>query len=55
MYCPYCQRPMRPLSMKCRLCKRFVPRWPHLIILGLLAIACLVGIIVVLEILAKSH
>ncbi len=55
MKCPYCERPMRPLSLSCRICRRFVPRLPHLIVLGLLAIACLVGIIILLEILAKSH
>jgi hypothetical protein len=37
------------------LCKRFVPRWPHLIVIGLLVIACLAGIVILLEILAKSH
>jgi hypothetical protein len=46
---------MGALSLKCRMCRRFVPRVPHLLILGLLAIAFLVGIIILLEILAKSH
>jgi hypothetical protein len=54
MKCPYCERPLRALSIKCRLCKRFVPRWPHLFFLGLLAVGILAGIVILLEILAKS-
>ncbi len=55
MKCPYCERGMRTFSLSCRICRRFVPRWPHLIFLGLLAIGFLAGIIILLEILAKSH
>jgi hypothetical protein len=55
MDCPYCDRSLRPLSIRCRVCDRFVPRWPHLTFLVLLALAILVGIIILLELLAKSH
>jgi hypothetical protein len=55
MDCPYCDRSLRALSIRCRVCDRFVPRWPHLIFLTLLALAILVGIVVLLELLAKSH
>lgn len=55
MDCPYCDRSMRAFSIRCRVCDRFVPRWPHLIFIGLLAVAFLVGIVILLEILAKSR
>jgi hypothetical protein len=46
---------MRALSVRCRLCDRFVPRWPHLMVIGLLVITVLAGVIALLEVLAKSH
>ena len=55
MDCPYCDRSLRALSIRCRVCDRFVLRWPHLIFFGLLAVTILVGIVVLLEFLAKSH
>ena len=55
MRCPYCERPLNALSLRCRVCDRFVPRLPHLLVLGLLAVAALVGVIILLEFLAKSH
>jgi hypothetical protein len=55
MRCPYCERPLNALSIRCRVCDRFVPRLPHLLVLGLLAVAALVGVIILLEFLAKSH
>ena len=55
MDCPYCDRSLRALSIRCRVCDRFVPRWPHLIFLGLLAIAVLAGILILIEFLAKSR
>ncbi|MBV9958500.1 MAG: hypothetical protein JO360_08770 [Acidobacteria bacterium] len=55
MKCPYCERPLRALSLRCRVCDRFVPRLPHLFVLGLLAVAALIGVILFLEYLAKSR
>ena len=55
MKCPYCERPLTALSIRCRVCDRFVPRLPHLFVLSLLAIAVLTGIILLLEFLAKSR
>src|SRR3977135_3890194 len=38
MDCPYCERRLRALSMRCRVCSRYVPRWPHIIAISLIAI-----------------
>ncbi len=55
MDCPYCERSLHVFSVRCRVCDRFVPRWPHLIFIGLVVISFLAGIVLVLEFLAKSR
>lgn len=39
--CLYCARPLRGLGLKCKACRRYVLRWPHIVVLsviGLLAV-----------------
>jgi hypothetical protein len=36
-------------------CDRFVPRWPHLIVLSVLGLMILVGLIVIVEYLATAR
>lgn len=45
MKCPYCARPLRRGSFKCRACRRYVFEWPHLVVLGLLGIVAIVALI----------
>jgi hypothetical protein len=38
--CPYCARPLRAGGgLHCRACRRWILRWPHILILSLLGIA----------------
>lgn len=37
--CPYCVRPLKGLGVKCRACRRYVLRWPHVLALGALVLA----------------
>ena len=49
--CPYRARPLKGLGLKCRACRRYILRWPHLIVLsGLL----LVAVLVLLELLLRT-
>ncbi|HLL77502.1 MAG TPA: hypothetical protein VK421_19760 [Pyrinomonadaceae bacterium] len=43
--CPYCARPLKGLGLKCRACRRYILRWPHLFVL------CFVVIVAVLALL----
>lgn len=55
MRCPYCERPLHLTSIRCRVCGRYVPRWPHIIVLGTLTVLALMIIIDLLEMLARSR
>ncbi|MCA1616944.1 MAG: hypothetical protein LC800_23255 [Acidobacteria bacterium] len=37
--CLYCARPLRGLGLRCRACRRYVLRWPHMIALSVVALA----------------
>ncbi len=39
--CPYCARPLRGAGFKCRACRRYILRWPHVLLLSLLGLAVL--------------
>ena len=43
--CPYCARPLRMWGLRCRACRRYVLRWPHIIILIALCLALAVGML----------
>ena len=40
--CLYCARPLRGLGLRCRACRRYVLRWPHVIVLSVVALTILV-------------
>lgn len=44
--CPYCARPLPGAGVRCRACRRYVLRWPHMIMLSL---ALLVAVVLILE------
>ena len=50
--CPYCARPLRGLGLKCRACRRYILRWPHLLVLS---VALLVAVLALLELLLRTH
>ena len=50
--CPYCARPLKGLGLKCRACRRYILRWPHLLVL---ATGLLVAVLVLLELLLRTH
>jgi len=37
--CPYCARPLKNHGLHCPACRRWVLRWPHLLVLSLLGVA----------------
>jgi hypothetical protein len=43
--CPYCARPLRGLGLKCRACRRYVLRWPHIVVLTVAGLAALLLIL----------
>ena len=49
--CPYCARPLNGLGLKCRACRRYILRWPHLLVLSFVL---LVAVLVVLELLLRT-
>ena len=42
MKCPYCQRRLRN-GVRCTACRRYVLRWPHVLLLVLLITAATLG------------
>ena len=42
--CKYCARPLKGFGIKCRACRRYVLRWPHLILLAVVVVAAVVAI-----------
>ncbi|MCA1592542.1 MAG: hypothetical protein LC754_07815 [Acidobacteria bacterium] len=51
--CPYCVRPLRMGGIQCRACRRYVLRWPHvvlLIVLGVATLAALLELLLKLEV-----
>ena len=51
--CPYCARPLKGLfGLKCRACRRYVLRWPHLLVLSAVLLA---AVLVLLELLLRTH
>ncbi|MCA1816592.1 MAG: hypothetical protein LC746_09340 [Acidobacteria bacterium] len=36
--CPYCARPLKGFGLKCRACRRYVPRWHHILLFSLVAL-----------------
>lgn len=49
--CPYCARPLKGLGLKCRACRRYILRWPHLLVLSAVL---LVAVFVLLELLLRT-
>ena len=49
--CPYCARPLKGLGLKCRACRRYILRWPHLLVLSLVA---LIALLFLLEFLLRA-
>jgi hypothetical protein len=45
MRCPYCERPLHMGGIKCRACRRYVLRWPHIVLLIVLAVAVAFGLL----------
>ncbi|HYX43202.1 MAG TPA: hypothetical protein VE821_15960 [Pyrinomonadaceae bacterium] len=50
--CPYCQRPLRRFGTRCRACRRYVLRWPHIVLLSL---AALTGLALLLDLLIRVY
>jgi hypothetical protein len=50
--CPYCQRPLRRFGTRCRACRRYILRWPHIVLLSL---AALTGLALLLDLLIKVY
>jgi hypothetical protein len=50
--CPYCARPLKGLGLKCRACRRYILRWPHLLALSALL---LVAVLVLLDLLLSTN
>lgn len=50
--CPYCARPLKGLGLNCRACRRYLLRWPHLLVLS---VALLVAVLALLELLLRTH
>lgn len=48
MKCPYCARPLR-MGVRCRACRRYVFRWPHIFLMVVLATAVIVALVELLE------
>ncbi|HKP73879.1 MAG TPA: hypothetical protein VJT82_13135 [Pyrinomonadaceae bacterium] len=46
--CPYCERPLPGLGLRCRACRRYVLGWPHVLLLSMMA---LISLAVLLELL----
>ena len=44
MKCPYCDRRLR-MGVKCRACRRYVLRWPHLVIVSACVAACVFALL----------
>jgi hypothetical protein len=42
--CPYCARPLRG-GVRCRACRRYALRWPHVVLLTLLGVAATVALL----------
>lgn len=36
--CPYCARPLRTGGLHCRACRRWILRWPHILLLSILGV-----------------
>lgn len=36
--CLYCARPLRGLGLKCKACRRYVLRWPHIVVLSVIGL-----------------
>jgi hypothetical protein len=49
--CPYCARPLKGLGVKCRACRRYILRWPHLLVLSFVV---LIAVLVLLELLLRT-
>ena len=49
--CPYCARPLKGLGLKCRACRRYILRWPHLLVLSVVLLA---AVLVLLELLLRT-
>lgn len=47
MKCPYCQRRLRG-GIKCTACRRYIFRWPHLVLLTLLICGLTLGLLEIL-------
>ena len=45
MRCPYCARPLRMGGMRCRACRRYVLRWPHVLALAVAAFAVIYALL----------
>ena len=43
--CPYCARPLKGLGVKCRACRRYVLRWPHLLILSVFLLVTVLALL----------
>ena len=39
--CPYCHRKLRQFGTRCRACRRYILRWPHIAVLSLAALTAL--------------
>jgi hypothetical protein len=50
--CPYCHRPLRQFGTRCRACRRYVLRWPHIV---LLSVAVLTGLALLLDLLLRVY
>ena len=48
--CPYCARPLRGLGLRCRACRRYVLRWPHMILLSVVGLA---AVVLLLELISR--
>lgn len=48
--CTYCARPLPGLGIRCRACRRYVLRWPHMVVLSLVL---LVAVVLILELLFR--
>lgn len=48
--CLYCARPLRGLGLRCKACRRYVLRWPHMIALSIIALA---AVLLLLELLFR--
>ena len=48
--CLYCARPLRGLGLKCKACRRYVLRWPHIAVLSVVG---LIAVLLFLELLFR--